>query len=468
VDESVLFQKNIIKFKEPSLIFQNYQISSIDNAMEGIREFGPFDYNNNERNFDKIQLILLGNDNEQNIDKLFTFLNYLKEGIYRFKGFPNMFKLEELIIPQERSEIIFYNGENEKDVINELNDFYNQSKCPRNQINFIIGFGKDHKAIESVDNYYILKKICLKLGYPIQYISSYSADSYSGVLNKINDKISLQYILWNICVSIYSKSGGIPWLLKNPNNVDITIGLRFARYGDKGYSIGFISIFDKYGRYLGMHSDTFPDEDYNLTNNDFKFFSEGMIVPTILIKKIIENSITYFNINNKNDVNKISIQKIGKYGRDELIGFNEELVNKGIENYSLVEIYNNDIQRFFNLTNENYNINRGICFPFNKLSGFLCTTGNYTYHFQKISKPRIHFLGTPKPLKINLRINHNCYNSFIDACKDIFTLTGLHYQTVTHNEIRLPAPLLFAQRIAKFSKFGIKPHDNLKNTPWFL
>jgi len=468
INNLILFQKEIVKFKEPNLLFQNHQISKIDNAMEGIQRLGPFDYNNNERNFDKIQIILLGNDNEQNLDKLLKLLSYLKNGLNNFKGFPNMFRIEELIIPQEKSEIIFYDGNNDKDIINELNDFYNQSNCPRNQINFIIGFGKDHRAIESTDNYYNLKKICLKLGYPIQYISSFSTDSYSGVLNKINDTKYLKYILWNISVSIYSKSGGIPWLLKNPNNVDITIGLRFARHKDKGYSTGFVSVFNKYGKYLGMYSDTFPDEDYDLTNKDFKFFSEGMIVPTILIKRIIEDSITHFNINNKNKIEKISIQKIGKFGKEELIGFNEELKNQGIDKYSLIEIYNNDIQRFFNLNNENYNIDRGICLPFNESSGFLCTTGNYSYHIHETSKQRFHFLGTPKPLKVNLKVNHNCYRDFTDVCLDIFTLTGLHYQTVIHNEIRLPAPLLFAHKIAKFSKFGIKPHDNLKNTPWFL
>ena len=89
----------------------------------------------------------------------------------------------------------------------------------------VIAIGEDHRAIKSTDNYYNIKKICLENGYPIQYLSSYSAINYSGVLQKLDNLNSLQYILWNICVAIYSKVGGIPWILKNPNNVDITLGI---------------------------------------------------------------------------------------------------------------------------------------------------------------------------------------------------------------------------------------------------
>lgn len=468
INSSVLNQDSIIKFKEPNLLFKSDQTSLINDAMEGIQSLGPFDHNNNERQFDRIQLIVVAPKNKKALKKVLQLLGYLKSGLKYFKGFQTMFNLEEVIIPKDESESITYDSDKKGKLIHELNDLYSISNRPRNQMDCVIAFGEDHRAIKSTDNYYNIKEICLKNGYPIQYLSSYSAKTYSGVLQKLDDLYNLQYILWNICVAIYSKVGGIPWILKNPNNVDITLGIRFSRNENEGYSTGFISIFNKYGKYLGVFSETFPDEEYGLSKSDYILKSEGMTVPTVLIKNIIEDSIDNYCKSHTTKIETISIQKVGQFGKNERIGFEEAFKSSEIDKYSLVEVHNRNFQRFFNLDKYSLNIDRGICFPFSDNHGFLCTTGDYTYNRFGRTNTKTHTMGTPRPLLVNLKRNCNCYDNFTDACHDIFTLTGLHYQTVTHNEIRLPATLIFAHKIAKFSKYGIKPHDSLKNTPWFL
>lgn len=468
INSSVLNQDSIVKFKEPNLLFKSDQTLLINNAMEGIQSLGPYDYNNNERLFDRIQLIVVAPNNKKDLKNVLQLLGYLKKGLNYFKGFQTMFNLEDVILPTDESESIIYDSNKKEKLIHELNDLYPISNRPRNQMDCIIAFGEDHRAIRSTDNYYNIKEICLKNGYPIQYLSSYSAPTYSGVLLKLDDLNYLQYILWNICAAIYSKVGGIPWILKNPNNVDITLGIRFSRNESEGYSTGFVSIFNKYGKYLGVYSEIFLDEEYGLSKADYKLISEGMTVPTVLIKNIIEDSIDNYYKSHTTKIEKISIQKIGQFGKNERIGFEEALKSREIENYSLIEVYNKSLQRFFNLDKHTLNIDRGICFPFSENHGFLCTTGDYHYNIFGRTILKIHTMGTPKPLLVNLKRNCNCYDNFIDACQDIFTLTGLHYQTVTHNEIRLPATLIFAHKIAKFSKYGIKPHDILKNTAWFL
>ena len=468
INSSVLNQDSIIKFKEPNLLFKSNQSSLINNAIEGIQSLGPIDHNNNERQFDKIKLIVVAPNNKKNVKKVIQLLGYLKDGIKYFKGFQNMFNLVDVIVPKDDSDSIIYDKDKKEQLIHDLHDFYPISNRPRNQMDCVIAIGEDHRAIRSTDNYYFIKEICLKNGYPIQYLSSYSAGTYSGVLQKLNDLNNLQYILWNICAAIYSKVGGIPWILKNPNKVDITLGIRFSRNENEGYSTGFISIFNKYGKFLGVFSESFPDEEYGLSKSDYLKRSGGMIVPTVIIKKIIEDSIDNYHKSHPTKVETISIQKIGQFGKNERIGFEEILKSCEIDNYSLIEVYNKNLQRFFNLDKYSLNIDRGICFPFSENHGFLCTTGDYHYNIFGGTKTKIHSMGTPRPLQVNLKRNYNCYANFIDACQDIFTLTGLHYQTVTHNEIRLPATLVFAHKIAKFSKYGISPHDSLKNTPWFL
>ncbi|MFW9879016.1 MAG: Piwi domain-containing protein [Candidatus Thorarchaeota archaeon] len=468
IKTSIINQDTIIRFKEPNLLFKTDQTSVMNNALEGIQTYGPYDYNNNKRVFDRIQFIIVGPDDKKHIEKVLKLVGYLKNSLKNFKGFPSMFNLEELIIPTDESEVVFYGHDKNKEIIHKLNDLYPISKRSRNQMDCIISFGEDHRAIKSTKNYYTIKDICLKNGYPIQYLSSFSADRYSGVLEKMSNLNNLQYILWNISVAIYTKVGGIPWILKNSNNVDITLGLRFSRNEDKGYTTGFIAIFNSYGEYMGIFSETFSDEDYGLSNIDNLFKSGGMTVPAVLIKKLIGDSLDNYYKFQAKEIGTLAVQKIGQFGNVEKIGFEEVLESHDIENYSLIEIYNKNLQRFFNLDKNSLNIDRGICFPFSENHGFLCTTGDYKSIQFGREKIKEHIMGTPKPFLVNLRTNYNCYGNFIDACQDIFSLTGLHYQTVTHNEIRLPATLLFAHRIANFSKYGIKPHDLLKNTPWFL
>ena len=468
INSSVLNQDSIVKFKEPNLLFKSDQTLLVNNAMEGIQSLGPYDYNNNERLFDRIQFIVLAPNSKKDLKKVLQLLGYLKKGLKYFKGFQTMFNLEEVIIPTDESESILYDSDKKEKLIHDLNYLYPISNRPINQMDCVIAFGEDHRAIRSTDNYYNIKEICLKNGYPIQYLSSYSATTYSGVLQKLDDLYNLQYILWNICVAIYSKVGGVPWILKNPNNVDITMGIRFSRNENEGYSTGFISFFNRYGKYFGVFSETFPDEEYGLSRADYKIISGGMTVPTVLIKNIIEDSIDNYYKSHAMKIQKITIQKIGQFGKNERIGFEVALKSREIDNYSLIEVYNKNLQRFFNLDKYSLNIDRGLCFPFSENHGFLCTTGDYDYYKFGQTKTKTHTMGTPRPLLVNLERNYNCYDNFTDACQDIFTLTGLHYQTVTHNEIRLPATLIFAHKVAKFGKYGIKPHDTLKNTPWFL
>jgi len=469
---SLIEQQKIIRFLEPNLLFQDDQIEKINDAMEGIQRIGPYDYNTNNRNFDNVRIIIISPNKEIIINKTLKLVNYLETGVKWFNSFSEIFHLDEVLYPEEKTDLIIYEEDKEKDIIYELNELYPIKQCPRNQKYCVIAVGSDHLDVKSqTNNYYKLKKICLESGYPIQYFSNYSTRSYGGVLSKLDNLYSLQYILWNICVGIYSKIGGIPWLLKNPNEVDLTIGLRFARHTTEGggYSTGFLSLFNKYGKYLGLYSNTYPDLEYQLSSSNFgQKRLEGMSVPSILIQQIIEETYKNYLKTHMDEIEKITIQKIGYYSNEEIKGFREVFEKLEIEKYSLVEVINDNSFRLFNLNNSNFNIDRGICFQFNEYGGFLCTTGDYNYFRARKDKFKVHEMGTPRPLLVNLKRNQNCYRDYSKTCQDLFTLTALHYQTVTHNEIRLPATLVFAQKVAKFSKYNIKPHDNLKNIPWFL
>ncbi len=469
IQTSYLKSKKIVKFLEPNLLFQTGQREKINDAMEGIQNFGPYDFNAKIRLFDKLKLILICLKDESAIDNSLKLLNYIKNGYGTyFHGLKTFFKLDELDIPKDKKDVIIYENGREDIIINELASIYPVEKQPVNTKYVVLAVGKDYRAIRNTNNYYKLKRLCLKMGYPIQYLSLYQGDTYGGVLTKISDSKGLPYILWNICISIYSKAGGIPWLLKNPHNVDITLAIRFSRNEERGYTTGFVSIFNNIGRFMGYYSNTYFDMELELHKDDFKMTTSGLFVPNIIIRKIIHETLFSHQERSSNPIEKLTIQKLGVFGKEELAGFEKEFKDTSIRNYCLVEIFDKNILRSFNLDKMNKNIDRGICSQLSEVFGYLCTTGDYNYARARKIRSKPHEMGTPRPLLINMRINKDCYRSFYDACQDIFTLTGLHYQTVTHNELRLPASLIFAHQIAKFSKYEIKPHDNLKNTPWFL
>ncbi|MFX1345881.1 MAG: hypothetical protein ACFFBC_12690 [Promethearchaeota archaeon] len=469
IQTSYLKSKTIVRFLEPNILFRMEQQEKINDAMEGIQNYGPYDFNVKKRSFDKLKLILVCLNDESIINNSLSLLNYLKNGYGRyFHGLKTFFKLDDLDIPKGKKDVIIYENGREDIIVNKLASIYPMEKQPINTKYFVIAVGKDYRAIRSTNNYYKLKRICLKMGYPMQYFSIYPGDTYGGVLTKINDSKGLPYILWNICIAIYSKAGGIPWLLKNPHNVDITLALRFSRNKEGGYTTGFISIFNNIGRFMGYYSNTYYDIELELHRDDFKMTSSGLFVPDIIIRKIMHETLFSYQERSMNPIKKLTIQKLGAFGKEELIGFEKEFEDNKIRSYCLVEIFDKNILRSFNLDKVNKNIDRGICSQLSEDFGYLCTTGDYDYTRAREIRSKPHKMGTPRPLLINLRKNKDCYGSFYDACQDLFTLTGLHYQTVTHNELRLPASLIFALQIAKFSKYEIKPHDNLKNTPWFL
>ncbi|MHA1248601.1 MAG: Piwi domain-containing protein [Candidatus Helarchaeota archaeon] len=466
-----LNNNKLFRFLEPNLNFRLNQIENINDALEGIQKFGPFDYNNNERNFDRIHLILIAPNESKIINNALKLLEHLNNRVGRYyDGFSEFFRLDEVIYPTIQDEIIKYTPNTQDMIGNKLLDDYPLSEKPRNLKYVVIVIGNDYKSLKNTTNYYHFKELCLKLGYPVQYISNYNNPdvSYHGLLQKINEINELPYALWNLCVGIYTKAGGIPWILKNPNKVDISIGIRFAKDQSKKFTFGFVAVFDKFGVYKGFYSEKFHNEDYNDLNSESIPHSKGQTIPKIWINKLIKNSISYFKDYIGNEVKKIAIQKLGRYGREEKEGFIKVFQESNILKYCLIEIFSRNILRIYIKTNKKYNVDRGICFPFANDWGILCTTGDYEYQRLNRRRYQSHYLGTPQPLIIHLKNNNSCYSNLVSACQDLFTLTSLHYQTVTHNEIRLPAPLLFSHKIAKFYAQNIKPHDNLKTIPWFV
>lgn len=149
-------------FPEPNLLFKVGQRSTINNALIGIQNHGPYDYNLNLRTFDSIKFIVIHNNDKDLQIKTLHLLNKLisRQGYY--KGFKTNFRLTEVKIPESTDEFLIYNSQNDN-ILFDLNQKYPITAKKRGQIYFVIIVGNDHRAIENTNEYYYLKRFVLKM-----------------------------------------------------------------------------------------------------------------------------------------------------------------------------------------------------------------------------------------------------------------------------------------------------------------
>ena len=159
------------------------------------------------------------------------------------------------------------------------------------------------------------------------------------------------------------------------------------------------------------------------------------------------------------------IHRLGRYHDDEVGGISETLDSNGVEKYSLVEVIRDNHLRLYKHVDEVIDAPpRGLSFPLSKESILLETTGDVIYE----SKTKEHRLGTPKPIRINIKKAKDSFVDVHEAAQNIFVLTALHWGSLYSREIHLPVTLRFAHKIASFYRDGVVPHDCLYDTPWFL
>jgi hypothetical protein len=463
-----------IKFREPNLDFIRNQTTEIQYPIEGIQQFGPFDYNMSERVFGEVKFLVLTPNSQEYITRIERLLNLVREGSSYFKGFQNEFHLDNVIIP-DSSEFYLYELDNQdllKAQINRLireNDKYSESS---RSLNIVLTSGPEHKIIRDTPRYDLMRRLLASEGYPEQFLSNYQSTYLKGSLAQVDDN-NFVYTLWNILIGIYSKLGGIPWTLKNPlagkQAIDISVGVRFARTEERGnekFTIGVATIFERFGRWRGINTLKYTEPQ---ATSDHPSRSTGLYVPEEKAYELINSIVQrYERWKLGRRPNSVVIHKLGYYNKHELEGFRAGLEDEGIESMALIEIVSDTGLRILNTKNERENVDRGFCKQISSDSAILCTTGNQKYLFQGRERSVTHTVGTPKPLIVRIRLQKNCFDNPVIACKHVFALTSLHWQYLWEVEDRLPATLDFALKIAKLYSMNVIPHDNLLKTTWFL
>src|SRR5690606_24128531 len=150
-------------------------------------------------------------------DKFRTFANELYLSLLgktysgTFPGLKQMFNLEFSKETLHRIEIKNYSNETLEDVNKKVKQIRNRQNNKK-----IIGIFIEPNKDDSVNSpYFQLKYLFTKNDIPLQVVS----------YEKLSDRNTLKWSVANIGLQIFSKLGGVPWLVKPSNNNCLTIGL---------------------------------------------------------------------------------------------------------------------------------------------------------------------------------------------------------------------------------------------------
>jgi hypothetical protein len=396
-----------------------------------------------------------------------------------FEGLEEEFKLRSVYVPKPTEFIEYKVGKLRNEIgkyIEEIRSTFQRKNKP-----IVIVGGSTHKTvIQKREQYIEVKRVFTSLGIPSQYISyyEYEAGGGAGLLYQVlrdsqKHDVALGNAIWNLCLDIYGKVGGIAWIVKQELSfssnkiVDLSIGLRFSKsIESNSYRVGHATILDRFGRLIGtVTSRPFEVKGMKIPKENMERFIYEILERAFSdprIKKIYESG--------QKDWLNVSIHRLNFFDKEEVLGIEKAISRfrdkRGLKqmNYALVPIIKKPTFVSFDKTTKFKNVVRGTAFKINESSAILYTAGSLT---STDKKPIVY------PIIVscqNLRTNGSLFENVEEVCNHILSLSFLHWQTVVPASIRLPATLEFAQNVANLAKYDIQPPINswLDRTLWFI
>lgn len=230
--------ENTYDIKNPIYLFDPSGIRTEYNPDKGLTQHGPWDSSiNSEIKTANILAICKKENRGKFTSFLHDLINGLPDSKYFTKGFQRKYDLHQ--VEHSIKEVVNQSLEEFNKIIKDIDSKPSIA---------LIELSDDLKENDiSNSPYYHLKAKLMSLGIPVQIINSSKLIKYD------------EYILNSICLQMYAKLGGIPWVIKATNSVDrelvIGIGHRVNRsnpyVGNKEERIvGITTFFSGDGQYL--------------------------------------------------------------------------------------------------------------------------------------------------------------------------------------------------------------------------
>jgi hypothetical protein len=253
-------------------------------------------------------------------------------------------------------------------------------------------------------------------------------------------------VMWRLGIALYTKAGGVPWVLADmmPGTafIGIDYALRAASGPDTRFAICCSQVFDAEGSGL----------EFVAYEADVKLFGKNPFLRRDQMMKLISRSLQIYQRKHVGDPppSRVVLHKNTAFKPQEVEGCFDALLN--VPNVELIHVQQDcgwrGVQIDAPQKPSGYPLRRGTSFQLGAYETLLWTQGNLP---QMTDDGRDYFKegkGTPDPLML---IRYAGLGSIDDLCRETLALTKMDWNNDGPYD-RLPVTLNFAQILAKVVK----------------
>jgi argonaute-like protein implicated in RNA metabolism and viral defense len=423
---------------EPSLLFDKVDTSCVHPQVYwGLRQFGPYD-----KGLSKVRMVLICPEaHKQQVDALIRELNV---GTPIFPGgMPQFFRCNIEIVGEYITESL------DVDEYEKKADELVATEDPR-KVDTVLAYVPKTSRYFARTPYYRLKAMLASHGFTSQMITESTFEN-------------LRWSYLNLASAIFSKAGGIPWVLESEmKNTDMILGLSISncvsykhRAGELPQFVGYVNVFDSYGRWM------FFEGTAKLYEKEQK---------AERLHELLSSAITKFEAEKGQAPRSIVIHCYKKFAREEIDGV-KRFLDERVKDYNVAFVSIDDSHpfRMYDLKVDDGSFPRGYYVYWNENEVLLSTTG-----YTDIAGRR---MGTPKLLHIRSEQHPVKFLDADDLALQVLGLTKLDWATATPL-VRQPITLQFSQELAYLTaaisaqewQGMTSPEVNeiLNRRPWFI
>ena len=446
------------KLNEPSLRFGSTSPMDTDvHPLRGLLRFGPYSKNWIARVPNTVRIAFIGQ--AAMVKKLQGLVEDF-EGEFRpsdqkeyrpaYKGLSNVFGIRaipagapsEIILPDTLASKVVAAEKPHHVLAEALTRAIGQLRANRHDFDMVmIGLdaawadGFFEREEEDFNLHDHLKAIAASMGISTQIIRSDRALSYHCRAG----------VMWRLAIALYTKAGGVPWVLDGvqPNTAFIGIDYALRRHVDDGpkFAICCAQVFDAEGSGLEFLA-------YEAAG--VKVYGDNPYLSRDQMLKIMARSLSIYQKKHDGDPPKrVVVHKNTPFRNDEIAGCLGAF--SSVDAVELLQVQADSGWRGYRVDAKKmvagYPVHRGSLLPIGDYEALLWTKGDLPEvaggkHFYKEGK------GTPEPVLIT---RHAGRGDFQDACRDTLALTKMDWNNDGPYD-GMPVTLNFAGRLAQIVK----------------
>ena len=361
---------------------------------------------------------------EEYVEDVLNLYCNLKDGKGIFNGMEKWFNV---VLPEDPRVV---------SVVSEEDLTSNVSRIPKCDLVLVVV--PDDMLVEYDDDPYMpLKREIAKLGIPSQMLE------YSTVKNLRDNP----YVLFNLALSVYSKVGGVPWILSEPTFSELVVGIDVRRALD-GKIVTGMSVLSMKNRF------TFNWSYSTVDSLGAKYISS--VIKSELKSFVCEEEVRDFTFHCEGMPSQEIIDGIKK-ALNNLV--NENMLSKDYS-FRVIAVKKGGTPKIFKSIHGSYGVpDKGFTIILDYYRGIVATSGFPEFSFHSP-------LGLVRPLKIEV-VDENCEHDIKEVIKEVYWLSELHWASGFRSS-KYPISTLYAHRIVQFVASGVEPPEEYRGKAWFL